>query len=468
MIWTKKFLCVCIIVLSAFSSAQEQLMPEVDERVELVSIVFRLAGAEEYNRNYNKKYAEDIAAYFEPYKNAEIVNFVQENRNKYGLGYDAVMSMALHLSFKNKKFSFTKEKESTLEKRWEKVEVKKFVSLLNEFYKNSDFQKFFDNHSASYAKAVQAYGQSILKDFNQNWYPHFYGKAPNEEYRIILGYGNGGGNYGITLHPEHHKTIVYAVVGVSDFDSDGNAIFDKNEFQPLLIHEFNHSFVNYILEMKNYKSELKAPAEKIYSLVEKEMKSQAYGDWETMINESLVRAAVIRYMIDNHYPQSTIDEEIQMQRGRKFLWIKELTELLGKYEESRNRFPVLEDFYPEIIAFYKNLEPKLQGIIDNQPKVVSVSPDIMDKNDVDSKITEIIITFSKEMLGKGVSINLGESGKEHFPLKKFEGYLNNNTAIKIQTEMKPDTEYEFVLTGNKFISKDGYPLQRTSIKFKTK
>ncbi|WP_294316937.1 DUF4932 domain-containing protein [uncultured Chryseobacterium sp.] len=468
MIWTKKFLCACIMVLSVFSSAQEQLMPKVDERVEIVSIVFRLAGAEEYSQDYNKKYAEDINAYFEPYKNAEVIKFVQENRNKYGLGYDAVMSMALHLSFKNKKFSFTKEKESTLEKRWEKVNVKKFISLLNKFYRKSDFQKFFNEHSASYKKAVQEYRQSILNDFNQNWYSHFYGKAPNEEYKIILGYGNGGGNYGITLHPEHHKTIVYAVVGVSDFDSDGNAIFDKNEFQPLLIHEFNHSFVNYILEMKNYKSELKAPAEKIYSLVEKEMKSQAYGDWETMINESLVRAAVIRYMIDNHYPQSTIDEEIQMQRGRKFLWIKELTELLGKYEESRNRFPVLEDFYPEIIAFYKNLEPKLQGIIDNQPKVVSVSPDIMDKNDVDSKITEIIITFSKEMLGKGVSINLGESGKEHFPLKKFEGYLNNNTAIKIQTEMKPDTEYEFVLTGNKFISKDGYPLQRTSIKFKTK
>lgn len=468
MILTKKFLCVCMVALSLFSFAQEQLMPKVDERVEIVSIVFRLAGAEEYSQDYNKKYAADINTYFEPYKNAEVVRFVQENRNRNGLGYDAVMSMALHLSFKNKKFSLTKEKESTLEKRWKNVEVNTFISLLNAFYKKTDFQKFFNSHSAGYAKAEQEYRQSILGDFNQGWYSRFYGKAPNEEYQIILGYGNGGGNYGITLHPEHHKTIVYAVAGVWNFDPDGNVKFDKNEFQPLLIHEFNHSFVNYILDMKNYKSELKDPAEKIYSLVEKEMKSQAYGDWETMINESLVRAAVIRYMMDNRYPQSSIDEEIQVQRGRKFLWIKELTDLLGNYERNRKTYPTLESFYPEIITFYKDLEPRLQGIIDSQPKVVSVSPDMMDKDNVDPKITEIIITFSKEMSGKGVSINLGESGKEHFPLKKFEGYLNHNTAIKIQTEMKPDTEYEFVLTGNKFISKDGYPLQRTVIKFKTK
>ncbi len=65
------------------------------------------------------------------------------------------------------------------------------------------------------------------------------------------------------------------------------------------------------------------------------MKSQAYGNWETMINESLVRASVIRYMIDNNYSQKEINEEILIQRGRKFLWIKELVDLLGNYEQNR-------------------------------------------------------------------------------------------------------------------------------------
>lgn len=105
MILIKKLLGLSILLISILNFSQEKLTPKVDERVEIVSIVFRLAGAEEYSQNYNKKYTTDINTYFEPYKNSEIIEFIKENRNKNGLGYDAVMSMALHLSFKNGKFS---------------------------------------------------------------------------------------------------------------------------------------------------------------------------------------------------------------------------------------------------------------------------------------------------------------------------------------------------------------------------
>ncbi len=103
-----------------------------------------------------------------------------------------------------------------------------------------------------------------MSDFNQNWYSKFYGKTPNEEYEIILGFGNGGGNYGIKVNPKNGKTIVNAIVGVWNFDENGVAKFDKNEFQALLIHEFNHSFINYILEMKDYHAQLQNSSEKIY------------------------------------------------------------------------------------------------------------------------------------------------------------------------------------------------------------
>lgn len=471
MIWIKKLFALGILLVSILSFSQEKLIPKVDERVEIVSIVFRLAGAEEYSRNDNKKYAADINTYFDPYKNSEIVEFIRENRNKNGLGYDAVMSMALHLSYKNGKFSIVKEKESSLEKRWRKVDVPKFVSLLNKFYKKSDFQKFFNTHAKEYEKAEKEYQERILSDFNQNWYYKFYGHA-DEDYKIILGYGNGGGNYGIKSHPVKQNTIVNAVVGVSDFDKDGNVKFDRNKFQPLLIHEFNHSFINYILDKDDNASKLEKSGTVILDLVKKEMQDQAYGNWETVVNESLVRAAVIRYMMDNKYSQSDINEEISRQERLRFLWIKDLVNLLGVYEKNRTQYPTLENFYPEIISFFNRLASKLASDIkvynDNQPKVSFVSPEIRDRNDVDPATKEITINFNKEMTGKGVSINMGSLGEVHFPLKKFEGYVNDNKAIKILTEMKPNTEYEFILTGNKFMSKDGYPLEETVIRFKTK
>lgn len=467
MVLKKKILGVCIFFASVFGFSQEKLIPKVDERVEAVSIVFRLAGAEEYSRNDNKKYAEDIRTYFEPFKNSEIIEFIKENRNQNGLGNDAVMSMATHISFEKNKFKLITEKENTLDKRWAKVDIKKFVSLLNEFYKKTNFQKFFNNHAENYAKAEKEYQKVVLSDFNQNWYSKFYGKTPNEEYEIILGFGNGGGNYGIKVNPKNGKTIVNAIVGVWNFDENGEAKFDKNEFQALLIHEFNHSFINYILEMKDYHAQLQNSSEKIYKLVEKDMKSQAYGNWETMINESLVRASVIRYMIDNNYSQKEINEEILIQRGRKFLWIKELVDLLGNYEQNRQKYPTLESFYPEIITFYNNLEPNLKTLINQQPKVVSVSPDIWNKEDVDASITEITVNFSTKLSSERMNVKVGNLGMEHFPLKQSLGFENDNKSIKFKVELKPNTEYEFIL-GNRFRDQAGFPLEETTIKFKTK
>lgn len=135
MILIKKLWGLSIVLISILNFSQEKLSPKVDERVEIVSIVFRLAGAEEYSQDDNKKYTEEIKTYFEPYKNSEIIEFIKDNRNKNGLGYDAVMSMALHLSLNNGKFSLIKEKENSLEKRWNKVDVGQFVSLLNTFYR---------------------------------------------------------------------------------------------------------------------------------------------------------------------------------------------------------------------------------------------------------------------------------------------------------------------------------------------
>ncbi|WP_426474688.1 DUF4932 domain-containing protein [Chryseobacterium balustinum] len=460
-----------ILLVSILNFSQEKLTPKVDEKVEIVSIVFRLAGAKEYSSDYNKKYAADINTYFDAYKNSEIVEFIKENRNKNSLGNDAVMSMALHLSFKNGKFSQIKEKVNLLDKRWEKVDKNQFVLLLNQFYKTTNFQQFFNNHSGDYKKAEDEYQATILSDFNQVWYSKFYGKKASEDYNIILGYGNGGGNYGIKTHPEKQKETVNAVVGMSSFDKDGNAIFDKNEFQPLLIHEFNHSFINYILDMDDNKSKLENSAKIIYELVKEDMESQAYTNWEIMINESLVRASVVRYMMDNKYSQKEINEEISIQEKRKFLWIKDLVELLGKYDSNRKQYPTLESFYPEIISFYNQLAPKMKNIINDyeqkQPKVLSLSPDIWNKNDVDPSIKEITINFDREM-AESVSISIGDSGKEHFPLKKMEGFVNDHKGIKLLTDMKPNTEYEFVLSGNKFKSKEGYPLKETVIKFKTK
>ena len=67
-----------------------------------------------------------------------------------------------------------------------------------------------------------------------------------------------------------------------------------------------------------------------------------------------------------------------------------------------------------------------------------------------------------------MSINLGSLGKGGMPISKKPIYIEDNKALKFELDMKPNTEYEFILTGNRFESTDGFPLKEYTIKFKTK
>ncbi|XJR88075.1 DUF4932 domain-containing protein [Elizabethkingia anophelis] len=292
-------------LIAAFAGTQvfrqQKIQPYVDERVELLSTIFRLIEAREYSDRNNELYVQDIEKYFAPVKSDPFLSTLKNIRNENGIGYDAVMSMAVHLKIKDQKIGLVKERNNTVEKRWKTVDLPVFLKGLNSFYKNSKYNQFFQSHQADYKQAAKAYSDSVLTKFQQDWYVKFYGKEPNEDYKIVLGYGNGGGNYGPKVSPEKGKDIVYAIVSGGKFT--GRTVSFSGNYAPTLIHEFNHSFVNYILETKDYKSQLQDAGEKIQKEFKKPMADQAYSSWETIINESIVRAAVLVYMKENHFSQ---------------------------------------------------------------------------------------------------------------------------------------------------------------------
>lgn len=57
-------------------------------------------------------------------------------------------------------------------------------------------------------------------------------------------------------------------------------------------------------------------------------------------------------MIDHKNKEEDIQEEIQKQTKKGFLWTKDLVSLLGEYESSRNTYPTFKSFYPRIISFF--------------------------------------------------------------------------------------------------------------------
>ena len=94
--------------------------------------------------------------------------------------------------------------------------------------------------------------------------------------------------------------------------------------------------------------------EKYFPRVEKQMERQAYGSWETMMRESLVRACEIRYAMAND-GKGRAEQIANYNISRGFHWIKELSELLGQYENQRGKYRTLDAFMPEIIGFFQKL-----------------------------------------------------------------------------------------------------------------
>ena len=98
--------------------ASQKVRSTVDRRVELLSIVFRLAGNPEYNMKFAKNYISDIDTYFDPFKMDPLIGFAKELAKEKNMGFSKVMFLAVHLKFSNNSFSLIKEKESNLKGKW--------------------------------------------------------------------------------------------------------------------------------------------------------------------------------------------------------------------------------------------------------------------------------------------------------------------------------------------------------------
>ena len=351
----KRSILFLVLIILCLCSMAQSVIPQVNENVELMSILSRMAGFPEYNMDMAGRYIKDMDSYFKDSTEHPAVQYMKELRNNYGISYDAVMSMAVHLKNQDGTLSLVEEDIPTLEKRWKNVDKDEFLSYLNNFYKDTKFNEFFKAHKYLYNRGLKSYQDNVIKHFDIDWYADFYGNEPQETFSVIIGFCNGGGNYGVNRQLAGKMKEVFAIVGYY-VDKEDTPMYNK-EYLPTLIHEFNHSFINHYLDENKYPDfvkELEPAATDLFMSSRWSMAKQAYGNWKTVINESLVRAAVICYMLDKEYKPEETRNELLEQIQRNFRWMPELVSLLRKYEKKQSKYGNFESFYPKIIDFFKD------------------------------------------------------------------------------------------------------------------
>ena len=194
-------------------------------------------------------------------------------------------------------------------------------------------------------------------------------------------------------------------------------------------------------------------------LFKEEMFSTAYNNWFYQgSNEKTVAdlGYFMGYQICKSYYSNSKDKKKA---------IKDIIEL--NYSDTN----AIENFL-KISAYYKeniNKEQIIKAFQAKQPYFIKMLPFNNGDSLVDTTINQITLVFSKPMNPKRYSINYGEKGEESFPIIDVIGYSINNTAMDIKVKLKPNHEYNFIISNNGFISEDGYPLLKDyEIIFKTK
>ncbi len=336
-----------------------------DERLELIGVISYLSGFNEYGNHYrNPHYFKDINDFFESVKKHPVTSKMQQLRKENGIGYDAPMSLALHLKKYNEQYKLS-EDCNFLEERWNNINMDTVIALINDFYKESNFSKFYNDHQEYYQRNCIKHENIFYNKLNESWYTNFYGTSPEEKFEVYVCFTNGGQCYGIKFYEENNKPVASSIIGAI-IDEEENVFYEKtpDSIVNLIVHEFNHSFINPLLDVNApYYQSLKNIGPHLAYYGAAISRFQPYKTWETISNESLVRAVVLNYLIDNNHSKQELQSAIDREVMSGFVWVPMLAIKLEEYKNQRDKYPTLRDFYPEIVKFYHELtQPQIKAI----------------------------------------------------------------------------------------------------------
>jgi len=295
-----------------------------EEFVELMGVVARFADNSIFNGTYAPRYQSDIDQYFVSFKEHPAVKWISDHEyHKPFVMYDAIPWLGAHAVLKNGQFEIIPNCDKSY-KRWPSKYVKEFLPLLADFYNESNFHLFYIDHEKNYTQAVEVFRRNAANYIDLDWFEDFYGSqktrsqvtySDDVEFGIIISLNNGPGNFGIRRQkPGQKKEVLSSMLYAERKDGTPNYHINSDEVL-LLVHEFSHSYLTSPKEYKNVgKRLLDENREKLASV--------GYGIWENVIEETLVRISVIKYMVDHGYSEDLVRKQIDAEHDfYGFTWI---------------------------------------------------------------------------------------------------------------------------------------------------
>ncbi|MDZ4831576.1 MAG: DUF4932 domain-containing protein [Phycisphaerae bacterium] len=356
-------LALCLLAAPT-TLARSQATVGVDDRVELLTIVARLAGSPEFAMdNSRSPYADRVMAHFGASVNHPAIQAFAALRSEHGVSFDAVPSLALHLDgvpSRVGRIPFD-QRPKRLDERWALEPTRDLLMKLRDFASVTKAAEFFAGEREFYAKVDVRLGAFVAGANSVPWFDTFLGAKATATYGVIPGLLCGSGNFGVgVVFNDGAPEELRPVLGCWSWDAEGLPVFDRDTYLPTYVHELCHSYTNPIVD--RHLAELEPAANRMYPAIDRVMRRMAYTTGEIVLDESLVRACIIRYLADvEGSPAATREAEAEAQVHAGFTWVPDLATLFERYAKDRRSYPDLAAFVPEIARFF---EARANALVD--------------------------------------------------------------------------------------------------------
>jgi len=331
----------------------QSLSIAVDPRIELISILFHRAGREEYAGRV-PRWTAAVDSHFAAFATLPAQRTTDWLAKANRVGYFVPMNLSVHLTpvpdlRERSAFSAT----TSIHRTWTTIpdSTQAYLGALRSFIGESHFDEFMRAHRALLDSAELRLRRLVMPGVDSAWFNQFWGGVPRARLTVVPALLGGGASYGIEVTPSSGPAEGYAIIGVANVDAQGFPTFDTS-YVSTVIHELNHPYVTPIV--RAHLPEFRDFADSLLAPVLGKMRAQGYGSWDAVLNESLVRAAAIRYELA-HGGRTRAEPSIESQTALGFVWTRGLVDLLGEYESNRSRYASMDAFMPRIVDYFRGV-----------------------------------------------------------------------------------------------------------------
>ena len=344
-------LMVAALALSPVAEPRQADSVSWDARVELVSVMFHLAGAPEYSTNKVPAYSAAVAAHFSNTKDHPAIVATRELREKHRIAFFHPMNLAVHLTEPPalaERAPFD-QPGLAIGARWLAAPYRPYLEQVRAFYRDARVAEFFKAQAPMYEIATARLRKVVASEMDEAWFRAYFGSGPVTRFKAVPSLLNGGAQYGATYRVPGVDEA-YAVMGIFKIDAEGMPVFDRDDADNV-VHEYAHTLTNAHVDGAISKLETSGPA--LFEKVRDQMRSQSYGQWQTMVYEQMVRAVVVRFIAARR-GDAEARKEIEAQEKLGFTLTGPIAGVLADYERNRSTYPTFADVMPKLVAVFNS------------------------------------------------------------------------------------------------------------------